>query len=424
MIAVWKHSAFGSTEEGTGESAQIPPRCAESNQHSLSFELESISTTAPSKSSSQDDLHTPDSGLPTEAEVLLSPASSSHTNTLVTDITGNSIPSPCIDDMQSSDRVRKQAFVPQVGQTTQPALSPLEQQNKPLEMPYKFSGFPSTAFRISPLSRIFERLLPLQSYKHSLVSGSGLPNSEHHSSSTEAREEVMDPCLDLDDETSLTQVCGEGVEETLVEEEEESHGRSATVEPSPGKTVAGECDVSHSSFLAMDVEGLLMEACSSKSVSQGRVWAKYPKRNELSGGIDVERVVLEHRTEQKRKRSPSKRARGASWRDETKSGSRDVVRKKRLRGKKNAEEEEEEGEEGGGSVVGQREKRRSKKPKKPSPNAFIAVRIPSPRIRSGLEAVQKGMLEKEKMIRSTLTSLKKLHITLSVIRLEKGDEGR
>ena len=57
-----------------------------------------------------------------------------------------------------------------------------------------------------------------------------------------------------------------------------------------------------------------------------------------------------------------------------------------------------------------------------TPNAFVAVRVPSRHIREGLAAVQSGMVEKEKAVQSALTSLDKLHITLSVIRLEDGDE--
>lgn len=412
---------FSSAGEGTAETAQTAPCQAESNQHPLSFELHSISTTLPPKSSSHD--HTPDSGLPTEADVLLSPGNPDHANSRVTGIIGDSTPLPHSHDVQFGNTESREGSASLVGQTAQPTASHQEQQKQVLEMPYKFSGFPSTAFKISPMSGILGRLLPLQNLRHfSSVSSSGQSSSEHHSPSTEVREEMMDLGIDLDDEVSLTHA-NVGVEVTPLAKEEESREGSATVDPSPEKMGEGEHDVSRSSFLAMDVEGLLLETCS-KSVSKG-VWATYPSKAELSSDIDAERVHLEHRTKQKQQKYHSKRVGGPSGRDQTdRAGSGAAVKKKRVRDRKKVEEEEEEGEEGGGGAVGQRGKGKSKKPKKPSPNAFIAVRIPSSHIRSGLDAVQKGMLEKEKLIRSTLTSLKKLHITLSVIRLEKGDEER
>ena len=66
----------------------------------------------------------------------------------------------------------------------------------------------------------------------------------------------------------------------------------------------------------------------------------------------------------------------------------------------------------------------SSNPRYQRPNAFVAVRVPSRHIREGLVAVQSGMVEKEKAVQSALTSLDKLHITLSVIRLKDGDEER
>ena len=59
---------------------------------------------------------------------------------------------------------------------------------------------------------------------------------------------------------------------------------------------------------------------------------------------------------------------------------------------------------------------------KPSPNAFVSLRISSPAIHRGLHAVQEGMVGKDEAVRSALTPLVKLHITLSVIRLENEDD--
>ena len=71
---------------------------------------------------------------------------------------------------------------------------------------------------------------------------------------------------------------------------------------------------------------------------------------------------------------------------------------------------------------GKKSAEKSKVPKRPSPNAFVSMRVPSPSIRQGLEEVQKWMVEKDPDIKPALTSLNKLHITLSVIRLENEEE--
>ena len=60
--------------------------------------------------------------------------------------------------------------------------------------------------------------------------------------------------------------------------------------------------------------------------------------------------------------------------------------------------------------------------KRPSPNAFVSLRILSPSIHRGLEAVQRGMIEKNEDVKFALTSLDKLHITLRVVHLENHEE--
>lgn len=60
----------------------------------------------------------------------------------------------------------------------------------------------------------------------------------------------------------------------------------------------------------------------------------------------------------------------------------------------------------------------------PSPNAFVSLRISSPSIHSGLEEVQRSMVEKDRAVKGVLTSLDKLHVTLSIIRLENKEEER
>ena len=60
--------------------------------------------------------------------------------------------------------------------------------------------------------------------------------------------------------------------------------------------------------------------------------------------------------------------------------------------------------------------------KRPTPNAFVSLRIPSLSIRSELEQVQEAMVERDRDVKTALTSLYKLHVTLTVIRLESEDE--
>lgn len=63
---------------------------------------------------------------------------------------------------------------------------------------------------------------------------------------------------------------------------------------------------------------------------------------------------------------------------------------------------------------------KEKKPgKRPSPNAFVAVRIPSPDIKAKLEEIQQALIEKDKRLEATLVSPAKNHITLMVMKLDK-----
>ena len=64
----------------------------------------------------------------------------------------------------------------------------------------------------------------------------------------------------------------------------------------------------------------------------------------------------------------------------------------------------------------------AKKSKKPLPNAFVSVRIPSAEIRDKLEEIQEAIVARDNKLQSTLVSLDKLHLTLFVIRLESEAE--
>ena len=62
------------------------------------------------------------------------------------------------------------------------------------------------------------------------------------------------------------------------------------------------------------------------------------------------------------------------------------------------------------------------KPKKPPPNAFVAVRIPSPDISAKFEEVQRALQEKDERLKQVFVPAAKNHITLMVTRLNNPEE--
>lgn len=69
-----------------------------------------------------------------------------------------------------------------------------------------------------------------------------------------------------------------------------------------------------------------------------------------------------------------------------------------------------------------RKERRGARPKKQHPDAFVAIRISSPQIRSSLERVQSSMTAVESRLGAAMVSLDKLHLTLMVLRLGEEEE--
>ena len=62
------------------------------------------------------------------------------------------------------------------------------------------------------------------------------------------------------------------------------------------------------------------------------------------------------------------------------------------------------------------------KPKKPPPNAFVAVRIPSPDINAKFEEVQRALAEKDKRLQQVFVPAAKNHITLMVMSLNNQED--
>ena len=87
---------------------------------------------------------------------------------------------------------------------------------------------------------------------------------------------------------------------------------------------------------------------------------------------------------------------------------------------------DETGREESGKRAYKRKRRRGKKaakvsedkPKRLPPNAFVAVRIPSPGIRDKLEEVQGALLAKDKSLEAVFVPAAKNHLTLVVMRLD------
>ena len=69
-----------------------------------------------------------------------------------------------------------------------------------------------------------------------------------------------------------------------------------------------------------------------------------------------------------------------------------------------------------------RKERRGARPKKQHPDAFVAIRISSPQIRSSLERIQSSMTAVESRLGAAMVSLDKLHLTLMVLRLGEEEE--
>lgn len=68
-----------------------------------------------------------------------------------------------------------------------------------------------------------------------------------------------------------------------------------------------------------------------------------------------------------------------------------------------------------------RKERRGARPKM-HPDAFVAIRISSPQIRSSLERIQSSITAAESRLSAAMVSLDKLHLTLMVLRLGEEEE--
>ena len=62
------------------------------------------------------------------------------------------------------------------------------------------------------------------------------------------------------------------------------------------------------------------------------------------------------------------------------------------------------------------------KPRKPPPNAFVAIRIPSPNISAKFEEVQRALEEKDERLKQVFVPAAKNHITLMVMRLNNQED--
>ena len=288
-----------------------------------------------------------------------------------------------------------------------------------------FVTFPYTAFKISPMSCIIERYFPYQSRKHLLSLSPVSSGGETCSALREVDDEMLKLEPELDNEMEEVGRVEEKEEmkrraEMIAEvEEKEVEKRHEFCSKSlPLQTVEeemGRYNNSAKSLLAMDVEGLLMASRSRRPNALNGIT--------LDSSVDVGAGSVA--SDPGRVRGQQKRARAYGQRVVSRHAEPgETWRRKRTKQRAKKMEEVEEGEERECGEATLKKKKSPKKSNHPVPNAFVAVRISSENIRSSLDAVQKEMVRKEQALRYTLISLDKLHITLSVVRLEKQDQER
>ena len=279
------------------------------------------------------------------------------------------------------------------------------------------SSFPTSPFRISPISGILSKFLPYTSHRQTSLFSPVFPARSDRSESAFAQSKVVDTLPPSDPLGELDEVIESSSDmELMVEESSLFESREAGCPDEEMQEQDSETGVR-----PMDVEGILLDKhkiSAEKCVIEGTDETPREETNlsvELEGGSTS--ISKQAVTDSKRQRTASSSAAASASDTPTSSDSRNCQTHKRARlskmdrdrGKRDKESNQTE---------------RYQRPRKVTPNAFVAVRVPSRHIREGLAAVQSGMVEKEKAVQSALTSLDKLHITLSVIRLEDGDEER
>ena len=290
-----------------------------------------------------------------------------------------------------------------------------------------FAGFPCMAFKISPISCILERYFPYQSRKHLLSLSPVSSGGEACFALREVDDEMLKLVPELDNEmeevgrNEKEEEMEKSAEMTGEAEEEVERMDEFCRKELPSQTVEeemGKYNDSDNFLLAMDVEGLLMAARSRKPNVLNSITVE--SSMDVGAG-SVASDLGKVRVQQKQARAYGRR--GVSRQAEPGDTWRRKRTKQRAKKMEDVEEGEEEEERGNGEVA-PKKKKNPKKSNRLVPNAFIAVRIPCKNIHSSLDTVQKEMVRKEQTLRYTLTSLDKLHITLSVVRLEKQDEER
>ena len=263
--------------------------------------------------------------------------------------------------------------------------------------------FPSCAFNSPTFVSILQKYLPYTSHRlryHRLM-------SSHSTSGTDpgllATQNKCDPLSELDDVTESSG--GAARFKTTPPIQYESSTVSVENKVMPDR----KSKVRLGATRPMDVPGILItrhtsaDKCAAEIEQDGHVRdsefsAHFPVDAELT--LSPESDEMESEPSNKRLRNLSSST-GASETGTTSS-------RPKLRKAERKKSDEKSG--------------KKTKDKRPTPNAFVSVRILSPVIREGLAVVQEGMVEKDEEVRTVLTSLDKLHITLSVVRLESDDD--
>lgn len=185
---------------------------------------------------------------------------------------------------------------------------------------------------------------------------------------------------------------------------------------------SGEDEDSLGTLLPIDTDIEKTDPKVNKPISEHCLLQEYDTNFLFT--MDVEGLLIEN--QHKRKSRKRKKSQGISDRSSpVLAAGGGVVKSKKWRYKwrqKVATREERRARSSKSDRKSENKSDSTKKSKKPLPNAFVSVRIPSAEIRDKLQEIQEAIVARDNKLQSTLVSLDKLHLTLFVIRLESEAE--
>ena len=293
-------------------------------------------------------------------------------------------------------------------------------RRKAIVIAAKFGNHPASAIKVSLPSR--RHFTGGSSYRDSV----GVRRAVICSDNVQPVEDAQDVMVEGFGSQSIP-------ETSAVSEHLRPHSRSPSVpfasqlSDNKGSSGPGQTTAKDGVVFAMDVERVLLrkeEKSESASPAHAHVRQKVTESDEgdFLFAMDVEGLLLEEdqvrHKGRKRKTPQSVYSSSASEHQLTDASShtpgcyedQETVRRQKRNWKKRKPIRNR-----GRTRVNDEDQSKSKKP---LPNAFVSVRIPSAEIRGKMKEIQDAMLEKEKKVKSTFVSLNKLHITLMVLKVD------